>query len=50
MKEMTIERIKFLFISDANWGAGQFDEENRRLTASQMKPVPKPEAALCFLR
>ena len=27
MKEMTIERIKFLFISDANWGAGQFDEE-----------------------
>ena len=50
MKEMTIERIKILFISDANWGAGQFDEENRRLTASQMKPVPKPEAALCFLR
>src|SRR5438309_8547333 len=47
---MTIERIKFFFISDVNCGVGQLGEENGRPRASQMKPARKSEAALCVLR
>jgi hypothetical protein len=47
---MSIERIKFFFISDVNCGVGQFGEENGEPGASQMKPARKSEAALCVLR